>query len=464
MGERLCKHGRMIALMLALAGCASAAPAPLSRDAEGELASGARLRGIGDGADGAEAQPVALDGTLEAYVAHALRHHPALRAQHTRWISARASTRAASAWPDPRITYGVMIMADHPELRAENQRVALEQGIPWRGLLAARAQQAARGADAQRAMALASALAVRREVAQAYWSRWLLDERARLMRLQLIQLDTLEAAVAARLELGQASLSQLQRVALDRARLQDQLEQVDAQARQAQTRFVAALGLDAPRALPLTQSPEVAPELLAMSDEAIVEALARHPELEALRAQRHGADASARAAALSGYPQVMVGAEYIGNSAMQMADGRVMGGPMIMGMISLTLPVWRDASAGREDAARARALATTYDAALTRQRLQAEALTSAQALRDAARRAARYDASLLPQSEALLEASLGAYESGRGDLMDALSAQREALAARMQRAEIAAQLATEAARLESLVLDLAPWASGEPHE
>ena len=82
-------------------------------------------------------EEAALDprAELAEYVRYAEQHNPKLKQALTRYQAALAKVPAASAWVDPRLTYGYFARPVETRTGPQEMRFSAAQTFPWKGKL-----------------------------------------------------------------------------------------------------------------------------------------------------------------------------------------------------------------------------------------------------------------------------------------------------------------------------------------
>jgi outer membrane protein TolC len=288
-------------------------------------------------------------------------------------------------------------------------------------------------------------------VTRAYWQIWLI-RRVREIQLEQVEvLEGLSGATRVRVEVGGATLADLNQVDLARARLDDLIRGLDLSERSAEAAMWALIG--APAATPIPTSPvEVPAGGLPLEDEAALrDAALAHPAIEAMALMAESAEARARRARADRGPDFMIGLDWIETGeAMQQGVPGSGTDPVIL-MLGIRLPIWTYADRGAVEEARAEGRAQraeTLDASYRAEASVAEALAT---LRDADRRIDLYQHTLIPQAETTYASVVGAYQTGRTSVIATMIAQRELLDLSLSLARVRVEHAMARARLEQVV-------------
>ncbi len=386
------------------------------------------------------------EGSVEAYVEQALQDAPRVEAAFEQWQAAVHSVARERRLPDPTLSFGAFVQSVETRVGPQQARVSVQQAFPWPSRLVQGGKAADAGAQAAEAQLRAVSLEVAATVEQAYWTLWEVRTLQGLHEEHLAVLDGLAATVASRVEVGNASLADLQQVDLARARLEDELASMGARDVRAQAALRAALGRR-DEALPTVDVPEVvaADEVDAFLDQAL-----RHPRLSALEARADAAEHRARALGGQRLPDLTVGADWIatGPAGMDTPDA---GKDAVAVGVGVKVPLWQGSYGHDVEAARATERAWRAEQQVEADRLLAEVEGLVAEVQDTARREERVEGTLLPQAEAAYRSVLGQYAVGETGVASTLLAQRDLLELAIARARARAGHQRAWARLHSLV-------------
>jgi outer membrane protein TolC len=380
---------------------------------------------------------------VEDYVSTALDQHPALAAERSAWQAAVERIPAQRTLPEPRVSVGGFVQSVETRVGPQQVRLGVQQAIPWPTKLVQSGRAASARADAAERSITASERMIREQVAIAYWDLW--EVRAeRAIRLEHATLLVgLAATVRSRVEVGEASLADLQQVELSRSRLDDALARLEAE----EVARIAALRSAVGSELNATETTSE-PVLTALPEDSL--AVRTHPGLAALEAMADAADHQARAAAGQRLPDLTVGADWITTGPAVM-EGVVDSGKDAIALgIGVTVPLWQgtyghDVRAARHTADGLRARRRAEENAL-----QARVDATASRVRDRARQVELVESTLLPQAQAAYEAVLGEYAVGRAPVSQTLLAQRDLLELAIDRLTAHADHQRQWARLTAL--------------
>jgi outer membrane protein TolC len=404
------------------------------------------LAALGSTSIALAADPVRFDdGMVEAYVAAAVAEHPRVVAERLASDAAEERIVGARALPDPRLSVGGFVQPVETRVGPQQVRVGVQQAIPWPTRLVSAGKAATSEAEAADWGVEGAEREVRERVELAYWSLWLVRAERALHQEHLAILDGLASTVRARIEVGAASLADLQQVDLSRSRLEDRIATLDAAEASGVAGLRAAVGVDELGPAPTRSVPErvVAPETSEL-------VAGSHPRLRSMEARTDAAEHRVRVAASRRLPDFTVGADWVVTGPARMDGVEDSGKDAIALMVGLRLPVWQGvyghdvAAAGHlESSLRERRRAGEVD-------IQGAIDATVVRLRDSARRADVVEQTLLPQAQAAYEAVLGEYAVGRAQVSQTLLAQRDLLELAIEHVEAQADHQMQWARLTSL--------------
>lgn len=389
-------------------------------------------------------------GSFGEYLAFALEHSPETRAAFERWRAARFATSRPGRLPEPKLSFGYYLQSVETRVGPQRFKVGLSQTIPWPSKLSAGKDAASERAQAAALAFNARVLGVRRELAQAYWTLWLVGEELRIIEGHDAVLEALAGAVRGRLQTGSASLADLNQVELNIARHHDHHGQHHEAAHKASAQLRAVIGAafaderlatsDQPRAGMPTQSAE---ELVAL--------LADHPGVQTFARLAASANQRARAERADGYPKLELGLHLIETGEATMPGIADSGKDALVVSAGLSLPLWLGSYSDAVDSAKASARAHQAMGQASLRTSEAMLAAALSDLRDAQRRIELNENTLALQAEATFQAVLGNYQTGRSTVAAVLLAQGDLIALQLEHAQARADHARSWALLEYIV-------------
>jgi len=429
----------IVAFSLAVSGCggpaarppagAPPAPAPHSAASPSQPAPSAR-------ADLSE------NPTVADYLALAAANNPGLASAEAKWKAAQERVPQAKSLDDPRITYRTGLgtgMRQH--------EVAIEQMFPWFGKLDLRAAVAQQEAEAARQQYEAQRLKVAYQVKNAYFEYYYLARSIDTVKQNRDLVKNLGDIALTRYKAGTGGYQDVTRAQVELGKLEDQVRTLEDSRGAAAARLSAVLGRPLGATLPWPQAiPEGETEVA--SDEKVLEWLAAaSPELRALDHEIARERTSIDLAKKDYYPDVGFGVGYM-NQVQQMINSD---DHMVVGMVSVTLPIWREKYAAGVREAEFRQDAALKMRADKANMLGADVKLALYQMRDAQRKRVLYQGTLIPKAKESLQATEAAFRTGQANFVDLVDARRTLLEFQLMAERMLADHAQRAAELEMLV-------------
>ncbi len=416
----------IIAVLFSLAGCATGIDDDLIVTRTHQLyaeSTQSAAEPLGD----EEALPASLsEASLEAYTRLALQNNAGLRAAFEQWLAALERVPQATALPDPQFTYTNFIEEVQTRTGPQNNRFQLSQKFPWIGTLKGRGNVATEHAEAQWWLVEKRALALTRDVKDAYFEYAYLAQALRIVEENLSLLKGLEPVVQRRVQTG-ASQGELLRLQVEIGKVENEFDSLGDRRPSVNAGLNALLNRRSDSLLPWPETPETEVAQYAVADlkKRLQEA---NPELKSLHYRIREAEERRTLARLSGYPDITVGLAYIdtGGAVTSMIPSDSGDDPFSVS-IGFSLPIWRH----KYDALKRQERAAMNSAqALSVQRehdLIAQLELTLYKYDDAVRQISLYRDTLIPRARQALEVTEISYESGRAALIDVIDSQRELL-------------------------------------
>jgi len=371
--------------------------------------------------------PVDSTTPLARYLDVALARSPGLQAQAQRWRAELERAPQARALPEPRLTYGGWVEPVETRVGPMRHAVGGAQAVPWPGKLLAEAEVAVEEAAAAEARLDVDRLRLVRDVTRAYGDYYYLGRQAALTREILDLVEHWEKVAQARIRAGMpAAHRDAVKAQVEIGRLEDRLATLEDMADPEAERLRRLL--DLPPDFPIP-APAALPAAALAREPAAVAALL--PGSPLLREQDRRVAARERGVELAGQrsaPDLMAGFEYVVVGPAR-GSGRVRGdGDDALRLnVGLSLPVWWGAYGAGVREAEARLRAADLERRDLANDLEARLSRVLFAYRDAARKLRFYRDSLVPKAQQSLEVAATAFESGDGDFLDVLDAERALL-------------------------------------
>lgn len=391
---------------------------------------------------------------LDDCIRYAVANSPALEAAYQRWRAAVERVPQATALPDPRLGIGIVLDQVDDGARRMGERYSISQTFPWFGKLALRGDVAEQGALAEARRYEAARLEQVERVTRAWFEYAWLHSAAAIARENRDLVLRLEAVSRARYRAGSVTQSDVTRAQVALGRLDDQVRALEDLHGPARAALNAAMGRSALAPLPAPPPPSAHPLAeLPPRDDAAWLALARanNPELQAAR---HQLDRDARTIELARrdfYPDITLGVEYARDGASRMARMDGGGSDMVVGLVGISVPLWRGRYAAGVREAEARTAASKEEVDARALGLEAALQRALFDYRDGGRRLDLYGATLLPTARQAVMTTEAAYRAGGATFSDLVDTQRVLLEFELARERAAADRAAATARIRTLV-------------
>lgn len=408
----------------------------------------------------AETTPEPL--TLDEAIRRTLLDNPELKASYLEFEAMALESPQASAWPDPRVTYTKFI--DSVQTRTGEQEfiAGVSQTFPWFGTLGLRGRLADQKAQQALEDWRVRALDLERDVALA-WHELAYTQAAE--RLELEDKTTLENALSAAAALyanGQQGREAMLKAQTELTRVENRLLQYPASIARLQARLQRLLSSGQPVEIKPVKIEQTAPDDGTIAG-LIEQAFDQRPELRAIKDQRDQAETQWRLAKKNDYPQITVGAGWIGIGDNPMSNPIDEGKDAWNVTLGFTIPL---PHAGRR-AAKRQALKKQDEAATrmiaAQERIEEEIRALIPRLRSLEKQQAILRDSLIPLAEETLAVSQSSYASGEASFLDLLEAQRTHIGVRRDLLDVQLDLNLAQTGLKrALGATAAPETKGNP--
>lgn len=401
---------------------------------------------------------------LASLARKALAAHPSVKQIEARIRVARAKVDQASAYPDPKVTVGLVNMPFWParfdETPMTGLQVTLTQVIPWPTKRSLAGEVASRRADVAAAALREARLRLGAAIRIGWLELALRDAERRIEKEREVLLGRLLKLVQVRYRVHKAQLQDLLKARLRRSRVADRQLRIARARDAAEARLNALLGRPAAASLPAAVPVPRAPTLQRTLPQLLATARRKRPALTRWK-RRMAVQSLRRKQARTGfYPDlgVSLGYRYRQDSGMDPVDGMDF---WSVG-VSVRIPLW---SIGKT-----RAAVKEADAALTRDRSgyeneRLEVARQVRTARDAVKRLQSrlrlYQRRILPEARQTLEAAIASYTTGKLDFLSVLDHEEALYSQRLAALQIRVRLAQQWAALRAAVGELPTRLQGE---
>lgn len=381
-----------------------------------------------------------------------LRRSPALTAAFERWRAALERAPQARSLPNPQLKLVHYLEEVETRVGPQRNRVGLMQKIPWPSKLTRSADAATFEAQRLRRELDDLRAALTLKVRLGWLDLYDLRRTIAVTRESMQVLDSYGKIAQIRFRTAGMRHPDVIRVQIEIGRLEDRLQSLTDRRRPLSAVLNALLDRRSDAEIPW---PETVPEWLEADADLDVESLGKeiasaNPELAALRQAVERAGALSERADAEFFPDFLFGVDVIDTGAAQNRNLRGSGKDPILLTFGLSLPIWGGRiQAGRREAQARQRSARSRLADRTRA-LESELQKALFDRRDAERKAALYDRTLIPKAEEAQRALSAAYQTGKGDFLSLLDIERTLLTYRLEFETALADSARAAARIQRL--------------
>ncbi len=385
---------------------------------------------------------------FDTALAGAVENNPLLAGLREQIEAAQARTRLAGSLPDPRLKYSYFGESVQTRTGSQEAIYSLSQTLPWLPKLS---QQREIAGDDVAILEWAEQQAydnLRRDTAQVFAEVNYLDRAVDATRKSLDLLNETEQVVRASVQTG-GSVNSLLRLAVERERVQDDLERFERELSVQRHQLEAILASDLDESVRLKPLPSVQEQLPA-KEVLQGEMLRANPELQALARICEQAARKVSLERQKRYPDVTVGVNYIELDAADSTHSRAGEDPWSL-TVEVNLPIWEGRNRASILDARATRRAEEQRYRNRQIQLRAELGSILARLADDLRREKRYREDLIPLASQALENSRSAYEAGAVGIIELLDSERALLDLTIVHARAHADSIQNQSRLDALV-------------
>jgi len=390
------------------------------------------------------------DATLDELLRFAAEHNPGVRAAALRWRAALERVPQAEALPDPRLNFGYFLDEVETRTGPMEWRVGLSQSFPWPGTLDAAGRAEAAHAEAARAQFESARLALAEQLQHTWFELAYVHAALEVTRAHLDLLARWEEVARTRYATGLGNEADVTRAQVELGKVSDRVRSLDDLRRPLAARLNAALNRPAGAELPTPALADVAPSAAFDDARLLAELAVTSPDLRALERRIEAAEHGVTLADAAFYPDLSLGVDYtsIGSARSPGVSGS--GDDALAVTAGISLPIWR----GRRHADARRAenvlAATRAEHRDLLNRQGAELELALYGLRDANRRLALYEETLVPKGRESVQVTATAYQSSKASFLEFIDSERVLLEFQLAAARARADAAQALARVERL--------------
>lgn len=387
---------------------------------------------------------------LEDYLEYAALHNAQLKAAFASWQAAVEEVPQVRSLPDPKFSYGYFIREVETRAGPQRQKFELTQMFPWLGVLEARSDAAAAQAKAAYQRYEAQKLKLFAEVKNVFYEYDFLAKAIRITRENLKLLTHFEEIARIRYATATASHPDIIRAQIELAILEDRLDSLLELRPALNARLNSVLNRGSQELLPWPDSTNI--REFTLDIKALHTLIQQHnPNLKALSHEIAAAKQGEILAQKESYPHISIGVGYIDTAGAIMSGVEDSGKDPIVGMVSLSLPIWNKKNQAAKRQARAKRMQKTHEKTQVQYTLAAQVEELCSEYQDRQRKIKLYRDAVIPRAKDMLLAAETTYQSGAADFLTLLDAQQTLLLYQLRQERAAAQSEQILAQLEMLI-------------
>jgi outer membrane protein TolC len=381
---------------------------------------------------------------LKELVEEAVAQNLELRGSRSEWEAASSRVLPGAFPPNPTLGLGLgMIPAEDFEIGSAGMRsIWVSQRIPFPAKLYSRYRSASHMADVAGEVYRMKERAVIWRVKDLYWELCNIHETRKITEETRALLRGLAALAETKYAVGRGSATNVLKVQVELAKLENDLFALKQQLLTAQARLNGLLNRPADQSLGVPENPSLEPVELD-SDQLDSLTLSNRPQLLAARKMALAASSAHATSKMDYLPDLMVSVKH---------QNVEVGMDMWEVMFSVEVPLWLPFKENKRLQETGAALASAEAHALNAANDALAMLRSAHNRYQTARRTLElYETGVLPQAEMSLVSARAAYENDASDFLSLLDAHRTLLRFRVEHAGAKAEYERAIAELELVV-------------
>lgn len=388
--------------------------------------------------------------TLSECLKEAALNNPELKAAFENWKAALEQIPQAKALDDPKFTYSYFIEEVETRVGPMENKFSLMQTFPWFGKIEAKTDVASAATNAAKSKYEAVKLKLFQQVKQSYFEYSYLATAIQIADENLQLLTHFEEVARTKYKTAAAGHPDVIRAQIELAMLDDVLKSLQELRSPAAAQLNALLNRPAESPLPWPQKVPLNQFRLDRQD--IVQTLiTSNPELTAAEWQIEAAKSRIDLAKKRFYPNIGVGVDWTQIGSARSPGVADSGKDAVALMFSINIPLWRDSYNAGERQAQAQLRQSRFEKTNKENRLIANVFDVLYEVEDSRRKISLYGDTVLPQTEALVQASETAYKAGSEDFLSLIDAQRKLLKYRLDYERAMVNYQQKVAKLEMLI-------------
>lgn len=395
--------------------------------------------------------------SLGNYVEEALAHNNELAAAQATAQAAKEGIRRAGVLPDPALGFEYYLEPVETRTGPQEAAISLSQRLPWPTKLSLQKQEASQQSAIAKSRLQQTRLQVVRRVKEVYVEYAFNNEARRITEEGLELLRYFESVALTRYSAGKLDYGNVLKIQVELARLDERRRSLADQNEPLRGRLNSLLG--APRDI-ARPNPLKLPVIIMTMEEGALYGLARSnsPQLVGADQTVDKAKTSLEIAEKDFYPDLALSLKTIVTGDAEFGDPPDSGRDPVIAGFSINIPLFRDRRHGAMAEKQQGIRAAKDQRQQKRRDLDAAIDQGLYRYRDALRRQALYQESIIPKVRQELEVGLQAFQDGRQSVFALLDAEKNLLEFELSQRRALADQALEVARLEELVgSTLATW-------
>jgi len=386
---------------------------------------------------------------LEDYLRYASLHNAELEAKFYQWKAAVEEVPQAKSLPDPKFTYGYFFEEVETRVGPQRQKFEIMQNFPWFGVLEARSDQAAAKAKAAYKKYEAKKFELFEQVKYAFYEYAYLARAIEITRQNLELVKNFEEIARNRYTSAIASHPDIIRAQIELAVLEDRFQSLQELKPAIVAKLNSILNRDPSSDLPWPKTPQY-PQIDFNFPQLYEMIIHNNPDLKSIDYEIEAARNAEKLAKKKSYPSFGIGVGYIDTAHARASGVSDSGKDPVIGMVSLTLPIWADNYKAAQRQASAQLGQRTSEKIQMENTLAAKARQFLYEFEDTGRKIELYRGIIVPKAREMLDASQVAYQAGSIDFLSLIDAQRTLLQYELYYERSLAENAQKLAKIEML--------------
>ena len=366
---------------------------------------------------------------LTDYEMIAIDQNPQIKSAYYRWKTEMERGKVVKSLPNPRVSFGYFLENVETAVGPQEYKIGLHQKLPWLPKLKLKKDVQSLKAQAEYQNLLLSINDILFKVRTTFYDYYLLQTSIQITAKNISLLQSWEALFQNRYKSGLIKYSDLIKIQIETAKLEDKLRQLKERRIPIIQTFRALLNSDSLEQIDI-------PDTLFYNvyhydyDSLLESVLSNNHFYKKLSLIQDASTLALRKSKLNYYPDFGLGIDYIATRKKNLTGSNQVNGngkdPIIL-MVSVDIPIW-----WKKLRAQTR-ITEYYNENVSKQvknlenKLEAELQKVVYKLKDAQQRINLYKTSLIPKSDESLNVTEKAYIAGENDFVSLIDTQRQNL-------------------------------------